>query len=249
MPVRVSCATPMNQVESEIRSEGDGQARGILDLLGWRNAISVDQIRANQRADQPYALFYQIDRDAMQFEVVAPTNILTQIEGWAIADLSAHLIDPCPNRYHRCGIIPSPGQRRQHPNRSGSRYSRCASTIRTSLTQAYNGDLIGKITIVRSAGRQTERSSRRSRLRRCEFMSRLSSSAKLADCHSKHRERKAASFLPYLCDGSDHGTISPDDCCAAIYHLPYGMIAICSTEPRFSGSWQRRQTKFGTSVF
>ncbi len=51
----------------------------------------------------------------MQFELVAPTNIPTQIEGVAIADQSAHLIDPGPNRYHRYGIISSPGHRRRDP--------------------------------------------------------------------------------------------------------------------------------------
>jgi hypothetical protein len=46
-----------------------------FDRLSWRNTVSVYQIRANQCADQPDALFYQIYGGAVQFQLVAPTDI------------------------------------------------------------------------------------------------------------------------------------------------------------------------------
>jgi hypothetical protein len=74
--------------------------------LSWRNAVSVYQIWANQRADEPYALFYQIYGGAVQFQLIAPTNIAAKIKGPAVADQSAYLIDPGANRYHRCVVAP-----------------------------------------------------------------------------------------------------------------------------------------------
>ncbi len=72
--------------------------------LSWPNAVSVYQIWANQCADEPYAFFYQIYGGAMQFQLVAPTDIAVQIEGPAITDQSAYLIDPGANCYHRCVV-------------------------------------------------------------------------------------------------------------------------------------------------
>ena len=72
--------------------------------LSWRNAVSVHQIRANQCADKPDALLYQIYGRSMQFQLVAATDIAAQIEGPAIAHQSAYLIDPGTNRYHRCVV-------------------------------------------------------------------------------------------------------------------------------------------------
>lgn len=72
--------------------------------LSWPSAVSVYQIWANQCADEPYAFFYQIYGGAMQFHLVAPTDIAAQIEGPAITDQSAYLIDPGANRYHRCVV-------------------------------------------------------------------------------------------------------------------------------------------------
>ena len=75
--------------------------------LSWRNAVSVHQISANQCADEPDALFYQIYGGTMQFQLVAATNIAAKKEGSAVADQSAYLIDPGSNRYHRCAVAPS----------------------------------------------------------------------------------------------------------------------------------------------
>lgn len=74
--------------------------------LSWRNAVSVHQIRANQCANEPDALLYQIYGGSMQFQLVAATDIAAQIEGAAIADQSAYLIDPGTNRYHRYVVAP-----------------------------------------------------------------------------------------------------------------------------------------------
>jgi hypothetical protein len=104
MAVRGLCATAMSQVESELRPVADDCARGILDPLNWRNAISVYQIWANQCADEPDALFYQIYGGAVQFQLEATTDIAAKIERPAIADQSAYLIDRGANRYHRCVI-------------------------------------------------------------------------------------------------------------------------------------------------
>jgi hypothetical protein len=41
---------------------------------------------------------YQIYGGAVQFQLVAPTDIAAKIEGPAIADQSAYLIDPSANR-------------------------------------------------------------------------------------------------------------------------------------------------------
>ncbi len=54
--------------------------------LSWRNAVSVDQIRANQCADEPDAPLYQIYGGSMQFQPVAATDIAAKIKGSAIAD-------------------------------------------------------------------------------------------------------------------------------------------------------------------
>jgi hypothetical protein len=107
MTVRGLCATAMSQVESKLRRVADDRAKGILDRLSWRNAVSVYQIRANQRADEPDALFYQVYGGAVQFQLVAPTDIAAKIEGPAIADQRAYLIDPGANRYHRWVVAPS----------------------------------------------------------------------------------------------------------------------------------------------
>ena len=48
--------------------------------------------------------FYQIYGGAVQFKLVAPTEIAAQIEGPAIADQISYLIDPGANRYHRCVV-------------------------------------------------------------------------------------------------------------------------------------------------
>ncbi len=74
--------------------------------LSWRNAVSVHQIRANQCADKPDALLYHIYGDSIQFQLVAATDIAAKIEGSAIADQSAYLIDPGTNRYHRYVVAP-----------------------------------------------------------------------------------------------------------------------------------------------
>jgi len=75
--------------------------------LSWRNAVCVHQIRANDCADEPDALLYQIYGGTMQFQLVAATNIAAKKEGSAVADQSAYLIDPGSNRYHRCAVAPS----------------------------------------------------------------------------------------------------------------------------------------------
>lgn len=74
--------------------------------LSWRNAVSVHQIRANQCADEPDALLYQIYGGSMQFELVAATDIAAKIEGSAIADQGAYLIDPGTNRHHHYVVAP-----------------------------------------------------------------------------------------------------------------------------------------------
>jgi hypothetical protein len=74
--------------------------------LSWRNAVSVHQIRANHCADEPDALLYQIYGGSMQFQLVAATDIAAKIEGSAIADQGAYLIDPGTNRYHRYVVAP-----------------------------------------------------------------------------------------------------------------------------------------------
>jgi len=74
--------------------------------LSWRNAVSVHQIRTNQCADEPDALLYQIHGGSMQFQLVAATDIAAKIEGSAIADQGAYLIDPGSNRYHRYVVDP-----------------------------------------------------------------------------------------------------------------------------------------------
>jgi hypothetical protein len=104
MAVRGLCATAMSQVESELRPVTDDSGEGIPDRLSWRNAVSVLQIWANQCADKPDASFYQIYGGAMQFQLVAPADIAAKIEGPAIADQRAYLIDPGANRYHRCVV-------------------------------------------------------------------------------------------------------------------------------------------------
>jgi len=74
--------------------------------LSWRNAVSVHQIGANQCANEPDALLYQIYGGSMQFQLVAATDIAAKIEGSAIADQGAYLIDPGTNRYHRYVVAP-----------------------------------------------------------------------------------------------------------------------------------------------
>ena len=74
--------------------------------LSWRNAVSVHQISANQCAEEPDALFYQIYGGTMQFQLVAATDIAAKIEGSAIADQRAYLVDPRTNRYHRYVVAP-----------------------------------------------------------------------------------------------------------------------------------------------
>ncbi len=43
----------------------------------------------------------------MQFQLVAPTDIAAKIEGSAVTDQCANLIDPSTNRYHCCAANPS----------------------------------------------------------------------------------------------------------------------------------------------
>ena len=74
--------------------------------LSWRNAVSVHQTRANQCTDEPDALLYQIYGGSMQFQLVAATDIAAKIEGSAIADQGAYLVDPGTNRYHRYVVAP-----------------------------------------------------------------------------------------------------------------------------------------------
>jgi hypothetical protein len=107
MAVRGLCATAMSQDESELRSVADDRAKGILDRLSWCNPVGVYQTWANQRTAEPDALLYQIYGGAVQFQLVAPTNIAAKIEGSAISYQSANLIDPGSNRYHRCAVAPS----------------------------------------------------------------------------------------------------------------------------------------------
>ena len=78
----------------------------MFSQLSWRNAVSVHQIRANQCADEPDALLYQIYGGSMQFQLVAAADIAAKIEGSAIADQGACLIDPGTNRYHRYVVTP-----------------------------------------------------------------------------------------------------------------------------------------------
>lgn len=80
--------------------------RGMVCSLSWCNAVSVHKIWANQCADEPNALLNEIDGSAMQFQLVAPTDIAAKVEGPAITDQSANLIDPGSNRYHRCAVAP-----------------------------------------------------------------------------------------------------------------------------------------------
>ncbi|WP_439144549.1 hypothetical protein [Sphingomonas faeni] len=105
MPVRGLCATPMSQVESELRRVPFDQTNGLP--LSWRNAVGVYQIWANQRADDPNAFLNEIDGSEMQFQLVAPADITSEVEGPAISDQSTYLIDPGANRYHRCTVAPS----------------------------------------------------------------------------------------------------------------------------------------------
>ncbi len=70
--------------------------------LSWCDAVSVHKIWANQCADEPDAFLNKVDGSAMQFQLVAPTDIAAKLEDPAIADQSANLIDPGSNRYHRC---------------------------------------------------------------------------------------------------------------------------------------------------
>ena len=42
----------------------------------------------------------------MQFQLVAATDIAAKIEGSAIADQGAYLIDPGTNRHHRYVVAP-----------------------------------------------------------------------------------------------------------------------------------------------
>jgi hypothetical protein len=74
--------------------------------LSWRNAVSVHQIRTNQCADEPDALLYQIYGGSMQFQLVAATDIAAKIEGSAVADQGAYLIDSSTNRYHGYVVAP-----------------------------------------------------------------------------------------------------------------------------------------------
>ncbi|WP_422663608.1 hypothetical protein [Sphingomonas sp. CFBP9019] len=105
MPVRGLCATPMSQVESELRRVPFDQTNGLP--LSWRNAVGVYQIWTNQSADDPNAFLNEIDGSAMQFQLVAPTDITSEVEGPAISDQSTHFIDPGANCYHRCTVAPS----------------------------------------------------------------------------------------------------------------------------------------------
>jgi hypothetical protein len=107
MPVRDLRATPMSRVESELRPAEVDKTGGVVGLLNWRNAVSVYQIWANQCADEPNAFFNQINGGTAQLQLVAPTNIAAKIEGPAIADQSAYLIDPRADRHHRCAVAPS----------------------------------------------------------------------------------------------------------------------------------------------
>ena|GEM_PF-5692562 len=58
---------------------------GVLDRLSWRNAVGVYETWANQCANEPDTLFYQIYGGTMQFQLVAATDIAAKIEGPAIS--------------------------------------------------------------------------------------------------------------------------------------------------------------------
>jgi len=75
--------------------------------LSWCNAVSVHKIWANQCSDEPNAFLNEIDGSAMQFQLVASADIAAKVEGPAIADQSANLIDSGSNRYHCCAVAPS----------------------------------------------------------------------------------------------------------------------------------------------
>ncbi|WP_443027098.1 hypothetical protein [Sphingomonas sp. LB3N6] len=96
MAVRGLCATAMSQVDSELRLVADDRAKGIFDRLSWRDAVSIYQTRANQCADKPDALFYQIDGGTVQFQFEAPNDIATKIERPAIAEQRAYLVARVP---------------------------------------------------------------------------------------------------------------------------------------------------------
>jgi hypothetical protein len=83
------------------------EPEAFLTGLSWRNAVSVYQIRANQRANEPDAFFYQIYGGTVQLQLVAPTDIAAKIKGPAIAYQSAYLINSGANRYHRWFVAPS----------------------------------------------------------------------------------------------------------------------------------------------
>jgi hypothetical protein len=76
----------------------------VVSLLSWGNAVSVYQIWANQCANEPDAFFNQVDGGTVQLQLVAPTDIAAKIEGPAIADQGAYLVDSGASRYHRCII-------------------------------------------------------------------------------------------------------------------------------------------------
>jgi len=59
---------------------------------GRRDAISVDQIRPDQRAHQPNPLFDKINGRAVQLQLVAAATIPTQVEGCAVADQRTDLV-------------------------------------------------------------------------------------------------------------------------------------------------------------
>jgi len=79
----------------------------------------------------------------MQFELVAPTNIPTQIEGATMAIRVPTSSTRVPIATIAAASFNPPVTVDEIPNRSGSRHSCCASTSRTSLTQALsNGNSI-----------------------------------------------------------------------------------------------------------
>jgi hypothetical protein len=68
------------------------------------DTVRVDQVGADERTTHAHPLLDQIDRYAVQLELVATAKIPTQIEGTAIAKQHPGLVDYCPDCRHARAI-------------------------------------------------------------------------------------------------------------------------------------------------
>lgn len=70
-----------------------------LRALRWRYPVGRHDVSADQGAHKPHALFYEINRRALELELIPAAEITTEIEGPTVTDQRPRFV--YSSTYHR----------------------------------------------------------------------------------------------------------------------------------------------------